>query len=283
MASVNVSFVNNVKSLSESPEIGVCFSSTVTSPTYADEHKRLASSVGSYNFTLNELKPETNYYYRAYVKLGDDVFYGNVKSIMTIKPSTPTYTLINGHKFVDLGLPSGLLWAEANVGASSATDDGDYFSWAETAPKSYYDVSTYKWGQQWSKYNLSDEKYTLDPEDDAATVNWGAPCRMPDTSDFQELRKNCDWSLMSKDDGTSGFLVTGHNGNSIFFPISGRRYRESLYFHDLQGFYWSRSLKSGDIYFVLFLHFTKGGNIMPADGNSDRYFGYPVRPVAVKK
>lgn len=48
--------------------------------------------------------------------------------------SKPSNT-INGHKFVDLGLPSGLLWADRNVGADSPYDYGDFFAWGETKTK----------------------------------------------------------------------------------------------------------------------------------------------------
>ena len=183
-ASVTVSYADNMQSLSQTPEVGVCFSSEKATPTYADERKHLGYSVSSYEFTLYELDPGTTYNFRAYVKLGNDVFYGNIESITTLgeKPSSSTYILINGHKFVDLGLPSGLLWAHTNVGAASSVDDGDYFAWGETEHKSYYDKSTYKWGDynEWggfnmTKYNLTDKKTTLDSEDDVATVNWGAP------------------------------------------------------------------------------------------------------------
>ena len=281
-ASVSVDFANNVRSLSQTPEVGVCFSSTSTTPTYADERARLGSSVQSYDFTLYELDPGTTYYYRAYVKLGDDVFYGNVKSIMTFgeKPTTPSYTLINGHKFVDLGLPSGLLWAKANVGATYSVDDGDYFAWGETSPKSTYSWSTYKWGSNPSKYNYSDGKATLDAEDDAATVNWGAPCRMPDSSDFQELYSQCGWSWTSNYNGASGYLVTGPNGNTIFIPASGSRRNDDLNYHGSDGNYWSRSLYSVNTYYARDLGFDSG-YINPAN-YYDRYDGFAVRPVAEK-
>ena len=284
-ASVSVAFANNVRSLSQTPEVGVCFSSTSATPTYADDHTRLGSSVSSYDFTLYELDPGTTYYYRAYVKLDDEVFYGSVKSIMTFgeKPSSPSYTLINGHKFVDLGLPSGLLWARTNVGAASSADDGDYFAWGETESKSYYDWSTYKWGSSssnLSKYNYSDNKTTLDAADDAATVNWGAPCRMPDSSDFQELYSKCDWSWKSSYNGTSGYLVTGPNGNTIFFPASGYRYDDDLDRHGSYGYYWSRSLGSINTDYARDLFFGSGG-VYPAS-NDGRYYGFSVRPVAEK-
>lgn len=281
-ASVSVFFANNVSSLSQTPEVGVCFSSDKATPTYADEHKRLGSSVSSYSFTLYELDPGTTYYFRGYVKLGDEVFYGNVKSIMTFgeKPSTPSYTLINGHKFVDLGLPSGLLWARTNVGAASFADDGDYFAWGETSPKTYYSWSTYKWGSNPYKYNFSDGKTTLEAADDAATVNWGAPCRMPDSSDFQELYSKCDWSWKSNYNGASGYLVTGPNGNTIFVPASGYRYDGDLYFHGSSGDYWSRTLISGSTDYARNLDFGSGD--VDLTKGYYCYLGLPVRPVAEK-
>ena len=281
-ASVSVSFANNVRSLSQTPEVGVCFSSTSATPTYADERKRLGSSVSNYNFTLYELDPGTTYYYRAYVKLGDDVFYGNVKSIMTFgeKPATPSYTLINGHKFVDLGLPSGLLWSKTNIGAASYTDNGGYFAWGETSPKTSYTWSTYKWGSNPSKYNSTDGKTTLDAADDAATVNWGAPCRMPDTSEFQELYDECNWSWKSSYNGASGYLVTGPNGNTIFLPASGYRYDDDLYNLGSCGYYWSRTLYSSDTDYARYLFFCSG-RIYPT-GIDRRCYGFSVRPVAEK-
>ena len=272
-ASVSVAFANNVRSLSQTPEVGVCFSSTSVTPTYADERTRLGSSVTNYDFTLYDLDPGTTYYYRAYVKLGDEVFYGNVRSIMTFGEKPPT--LINGHKFVDLGLPSGLLWAETNVGASSASDDGDYFAWGETSPKSLYSWSTYKWDSYPpSKYNSSDDKTTLDAADDAATVNWGAPCRMPDSSEFQELHDKCDWSWQG-----NGYTVTGPNGNTLFFPASGYRYDDDLRYHGSDGYYWSRTLNSSSTDCARYLCFYSGF-VYPSDGY--RYKGFSVRPVAKK-
>lgn len=275
-ASIDVTFADNVQSLSQTPEIGVCLSSDKATPTYSDKRKRLGPSVWDFDFKLYNLDPGTTYYYCAYVKLGDEVFYGNVESIMTFgeKPTSPTYT-INGHKFVDLGLPSGLLWARSNIGAALSTENGDYFAWGETEPKSCYDWSTYKWGNDinnMTKYNSSDGKTTLDAEDDAATVNWGAPCRMPDSSEFKELYNECDWSRKSYCIGTSGYLVTGPNGNTIFFPNSGDEGME-------EGYYWSRSLKSDNINYASFLYFDQ---FTFTTYVKDRYQGYTIRPVAKK-
>ena len=273
-AYVSVSYADNVHSLSQTPEVGVCLSSDKATPTYSDECKRLGPSVGFYDFKLYDLDPGTTYYYCAYVKLDDEVFYGNVESIMTSgeKPSSHTYTLINNHKFVDLGLPSGLLWARTNIGAASSSDKGDYFAWGETASKSYYGVETYKWSRPYSKYNDSDGKTTLDAEDDAATANWGAPCRMPDVSEFEELHDNCVWTWTGE-----GYLVTGPNGNTIFFPTTGSR-RLNYISSDWWGYYWSRSLDYSDE--VDYLYFESNQYVV-CSGDT-RYHGYPVRPVAEK-
>lgn len=292
-ASISVSYADNVPSFSQTPEIGVCFSSEKVTPTYTDERKRLGSSVGSYSFTLYELDQGTTYYYRGYVKLGDEVLYGNVKSITTFgdKPSSPTYTLINGHKFVDLGLASGLLWACTNVSAASFSDDGDYFAWGETKSKSRYSLGTYKWNNKpddswlWiTKYDAADGKTTLDANDDAATVNWGSPCRMPDISEFEELYNQCVWSWMSNYNGTSGYLVTGPNGNTIFFPASGNYWGDDLSSHGSGGYYWSRSLypnENDSFQSAYYLSFSRD-YFDPPRYKMFRYVGYSVRPVAEK-
>ena len=277
--SAKVAFNDKVKSIDVTPEVGICYSDENRTPNYDDFKKKLGSAMQDYSFTIMNVASGTTYYYRTYVKLLDEVYYSAVNSITTMGESP--YIVINGHQFVDLGLPSGLLWARTNVGASSSSDDGDYFAWGETKSKSYYYWSTYKWGDnKMEKYNSSDGKTTLDAKDDAATVNWGAPCRMPDFSEFEELYNKCDWSWKSNYKGTSGYLVTGPNGNTIFFPASGYRFFDVLDNHGSYGYYWSRSLTSGDISRACRLDFCSD-DIYPAP-NNDRIGGFTVRPVAEK-
>ena len=196
---------------------------------------------------------------------------------------------VNGHKFVDLGLPSGLLWAETNIGAATAADDGCYFAWGETdmTTKSSYDWSTYKYGTSYdntTKYNYTDGKTVLDKEDDAAYVNWGSSCRMPTNDEFTELRNSsyCTWTWTSQTtslgSSVQGYKVTSvKNGNSIFLPASGYRYDGNLYNLGSYGFYWSSTLyssRSGSAYCLLFdigYYDRFGGS---------RYLGHTVRPVA---
>ena len=286
--SAKVAFNDKVKSIDVTPEVGICYSEENHTPTYYDFNfsfkKELGSAMQDYSFTIMNLTSGTTYYYRTYVKLFDEVYYSAVNSITTMEESR--YIVINGHQFVDLGLPSGLLWARTNIGAPFSSDDGDYFAWGETEPKSYYAWSTYKWwgDDNITKYNPTDKKTTLDSEDDAATVNWGVPCRMPDSSEFEELYNECDWTWQESYNGTSGYLVTGPNGKTIFFPASSSHFDDDeLYDHGWDGYYWSRSIDQlHTTYYARFLMFDKG-EVKPKIYGSCRPSGFTVRPVAEKK
>ena len=120
-----------------------------------------------------------------------------VDSITFSLPESPE----KEYKYVDLGLPSGTLWADRNVGADSPEAYGDYFAWGETTPKSTYNWSTYKWcnGDRYtmtkyctsSSYGTVDNKTVLDPEDDVAHVKWGGIWRMPTKAEMLELQDRC--------------------------------------------------------------------------------------------
>ena len=115
-----------------------------------------------------------------------------VFSVGCKKADIPESGAYNGHEFVNLGLSSGTLWATCNVGADNPEDYGDYFSWGETQPKAAYNDSNYIYSQggynQFTKYctkpefgfnGFTDNLKTLQPSDDAATVNWGEGASPP--------------------------------------------------------------------------------------------------------
>lgn len=161
---------------------------------------------------------------------------------------------LNGHYYVDLGLPSGLLWATCNVGASSPDGYGDYYAWAETYAKNTYTWENYKYRDEHyevcSKYSAQFDNLTiLEACDDAATANWGAGWRMPTADEMQELKDNCKAFAM-KSGQTVGILLTGPNGNSIFLPAgndSSIDYSTSYY---IFGSYWSSSLYVDSLAYV---------------------------------
>lgn len=185
--------------------------------------------------------------------------------------------VINGHRFIDLGLPSGLLWAECNIGASSPCDDGDYFAWGETETKPDYSESTYKWGSEPGKYNNKNGKTVLETGDDAAAENWGKGCRMPSIEDFWELRDKCEWVWSSDYNGAKGYIVKGSNGNAIFLPASGLRSGVELCEKGSNGYYWSGTIHTIYPTYAFALYIDSGYR---GSNFYDRYCGYTVRPVA---
>lgn len=155
--------------------------------------------------------------------------------------------------WVDLGLPSGTIWATRNVGASAPEDYGYYFAWGETEPKDYYDYSTYKWckGRQntLTKYctnssdgynGFVDGMTELEPEDDAACTHYPGG-RMPSYEQIQELHNSCSWQKFQRN-GVNGMLVTGPNGKSIFLPRTGLQYGAWAEYTGDYSYYWSRTL-----------------------------------------
>ena len=152
----------------------------------------------------------------------------------------------NGHACVDLGLPSGTLWATCNVGATTPEGYGDYYAWGETTTKSTYDWSTYfdthDGGNTFTKYNSKGGKTVLDLEDDAAHVNWGGSWRMPTYAEWQELCDNCTWTWTTQN-GINGFKVTskkaGYTDKFIFLPAAGERNDSGLGGVGSYGGYWS--------------------------------------------
>ena len=195
------------------------------------------------------------------------------------------------YECVDLGLPSGTLWATCNVGASSPEEFGNYFAWGETVPKDEFTYENYKWwffdenGYRYiSKYNTKsdfgpvDNKTELEPEDDAACVNWGTSWRMPSLDQVVELVNTCTWQWTQRN-GVNGHLLTGPNGNSMFLPAAGYRDGSSLEYVGTYGNYWSRSLYSylpDRVYCILDSQYWDSEDL-------SRYYGHVIRAVRVSQ
>ena len=183
----------------------------------------------------------------------DDILYAKLYDIEGNVMAWDTVRAQEEGDWVDLGLPSGLLWATRNVGASSPEDYGDYFAWGETSPKSVYKWDTYIYGyyDDWlwyvTKYNTDsdygpvDNLTTLQPGDDAATANWGSGARMPTRQEWEELEDYCS-SVWTTQNGVNGRRFTGPNGNTLFLPAAGYRSDDELHYAGNYGYYWSSSL-----------------------------------------
>lgn len=229
----------------------------------------------------------------------------------------------NGHEYVDLGLPSGLKWATCNVGANSPEEYGDYFAWGATKPQELYDwvhtpyqtqnttdISFTRYTKYVSPigiYSFKDPSATdvdalkavLDPEDDAAHVNWGGDWRMPTWEEQYELRNNCYWKWVNTYNGKSinGYIVykvkdpadkgkwfssdspVGSYSVSdphIFFPAAGYRYGSSLDNGGSWGYCWSSTLDWERPFCANYLCFYSGNVV---NSSSYRYGGLSVRAV----
>lgn len=169
---------------------------------------------------------------------------------------------------VDLGLPSGILWATCNIGASVPEEAGTYFAWGDTVSKEMYDWKSYRYANfvdgnyLLNKYctnpvygvgGFADSLTTLEPVDDAATANWGTEWRMPTREEFDELYRETTfvWTTLN---GVEGRLLTGRNGNSIFLPATGFYLDDKLICTGL-GIYWSSSLQTTSQVSAWSLHF----------------------------
>ena len=192
---------------------------------------------------------------------------------------------------VDLGLPSGTLWASCNVGATKPEEYGDYFAWGETIGykngKTNFSWDTYKWCKgaedKLTKYNYSssygtvDNKMELALEDDAAYVNWGSNWRTPSVDQMKELINNCNWEWTTQNGVYGRKAVSKKNGNFIFFPAAGARYATLFGFGNSDGYYWSRTLYTShpdDAYYLNFDSSSVNWSYI-----TSRFHGLSVRPV----
>ncbi len=199
--------------------------------------------------------------------------------------------VLNGHEYVDLGLPSGTKWATCNIGANAPEEYGDYFAWGETAPKGIYDWKSYRYGGfvderyalakycTGSGYGLNgfvDDLTLLEPNDDAAMANWGAGWRMPTIEEWGELFMNTDgmWVVQN---GVNGWRFTATNGNSLFLPAAGYWWDDT--FNSDLGLYWSASVNNEFPYRAWGFHFNSDSSHLC--GSSDRNRGQVLRAVCL--
>ena len=149
---------------------------------------------------------------------------------------------------VDLGLPSGTLWCDKNIGAENDYDSGLYFNWGNSIGTTAEDIGSYDFiyydssNNSYTKYNTGiDDKYILDPEDDAANIIIGNGAHIPSVNQWKELSDNCTKTLVSNynNSGINGLLcISNINNNSIFLPAAGyfRGSGSGVNISDLEGY-----------------------------------------------
>lgn len=195
----------------------------------------------------------------------------------------------NGYDYVDLGLPSGTIWATCNVGANRPSDFGLYFQWGDTkgyakeqiGQEKQFNWNSYKWnpngdGEKSTKYTTNSA--TLELEDDAASSNMGGSWHMPTPAQIQELIDNTTsfWATL---DGVTGIKFTSKNGKFIFIPAAGYAWDGSVHFSGGDGGFWSSMLSAVDVSYGQYLIFNSGSVYLDY---SYRYCGLSVRGVIDK-
>lgn len=158
---------------------------------------------------------------------------------------------IAGYEYVDLGLPSGLKWAKYNVGANNETD-GSY---------------TFKWGAITTTGSSAEYKYDIsgDSSYDAARAKWGETWRMPTSKEFGELQDNCTVSYKTTD-GYNGAILTGPNGQKIYFPT---------------GHYWTSTPNLFYSYSeAYYIYMNNGRKVEPISGSESKSISMMIRPIS---
>ena len=189
---------------------------------------------------------------------------------MNAQEDCATTASLNGHEWVDLGLPSGTKWATCNVGASTPEQYGTYFAWGELLPKDEYNSGNYL------ANDISLDDISGNAEYDVAAARWGGDWRMPAKTELQELRDNCTWTWTELNN-VKGYILTGPNGNNIFLPASG--VRDSGNFTDgTCGYtcYCSSTPYNNSVSYNLCFD-ESSHNVV--NNSSPRYYGLTIRPV----
>ena len=177
------------------------------------------------------------------------------------------------YESVDLGLPSGTLWATHNIGATKPEEYGDLFAWGATEPYRLNGTTPIDNTDNYAKSYANTIQHDLYPNEDVATVKWGKGWVMPTKAQFDELIANTtqEWTTIN---GINGRKFTASNGNYIFFPAAGDVNGGALYSRGSYGYFWSRSRYSSTYAWRLYVN-SSGYGI----GTYYRYSGFSVRPV----
>lgn len=206
--------------------------------------------------------------------------------------SEPWISWIDGYDFrgvsynhkirgVDLGLPSGLIWASCNIGAKNPWEVGDFFAWGEVAPKSAYTWENYRYydsnNEEFTKYGNVDGLWTLERTDDAATAILGNGWRMPTKAECDELNNayEMDGYIMN---GVEGMIYRG-NGNELFFPKWGSMSGTTHQFISDFGRYWISYLGDDSHPYMFGWCQEPYASALIHDDSITRHLGCPIRAV----
>ena len=219
------------------------------------------------------------------VTTDDDDFEANLTGTW-VQSNSYSYSInITENDYIDLGLPSGLLWAKGNIVKDS---QGNYSIGNETDYGAYYSWGNVVGHREGEGYNFNSSTYTgttgaglsvnipVNNSYDAARANLGTPWRMPDNDEFLELKNNTDqeWVDINGVDGWK-FMKKSDHSVFVFFPLSGYYNSTTILTRGSYGYCWSSSYYNGSIGYRMELK-TSG---VTATGASSRSNGFNIRAV----
>ena len=204
---------------------------------------------------LTNLTMATTYYYCVRACVNGNYVYSDTKSFTSKDIQTTGY--------VDLGV--SCKWAACNLGSTTPEGYGDYYAWGETETKTFFDTSNY------SLYNKDIGTDISGTDYDAVRKVLGSPWRMPTKAEFQGLLGECYWEQIIYKN-TTGYLVTGKNGNAIFLPRTGFKYSYSI----RSGFYaWTGTYYNNPPYANLYAYCCDALTLEYCS----RFYGLTIRPI----
>ena len=190
-----------------------------------------------------------------------------------------------GFEYVDLGLPSGAMWATCNVGADKPEDQGLLFQFGRVDGYRFGDTNhKFKLNKQ-NKQDTGDEftpktasgklygkNDILDSEDDAAHVNMGGKWRMPTKDELKELFNNTTRKVETIN-RVKGMLFTSKiNNKRLFVPFAGYWYNGSFAAAGSYTIVWSSQVHpSNGIYACRLLCHSSGSANIDYNFRSDAF------------
>lgn len=224
------------------------------------------------------------------------MFFCFVSSLGSVTSKNPATKITNSNckaytHFVDLGLPSGTLWADRNLGAKEIRDLGYRYAWGEIAPKLSFWPENYKYAVEGDEeYEISkyvserdnsgywDGLKDLTPEDDPATDLLGIACHTPTKAQFMELIECCKVTWLAKRK-LHGCQIKGPNGKTIFLPAGGVLLKDAYKkteWTPKSACYWTSTASE----WMLYAHaFVSNDTLHRVLENIHRVWGLPVRAV----
>ena len=233
----------------------------------------IVDEFGNFHFSaIIDLSDYQDYYFQAYTDDGYCYNLGDIQQIKFFNDDIPAEP-------IDLGLPSGTLWASYNVGATAQEEYGGYFAWGELEEKDVFNESNYQFCQNGIYKNIGDD--IGGTEYDVAHARWGDKWMMPNKRMMQELYENCT-TKWTTSNGVYGMEFTGPNGNTLFLPAAGYQKEDKQLQQGVWGDYWASTISEANTYSAYELYFKNGlinCNYIYNDNPTYRRNGHTVRPV----